>query len=124
MPFLPTRRPSDLIIMRATTDSNPAVDFETAGSGVLNLTRSEEHTSELQSLRHLVFRLLLGKKHQGRRGFQDNEVVSADLRENPLFTEHPQDNNRPEQGVMDSIQRLIQFFLYQSVPRKNFHSSP
>src|SRR5258705_3515930 len=24
--------------------------------------RSEEHTSELQSLRHLVFRLLLGKK--------------------------------------------------------------
>jgi tryptophanyl-tRNA synthetase len=26
------------IIMRATTDSNPAVDFETAGPGVLNLT--------------------------------------------------------------------------------------
>src|ERR1035441_10698785 len=25
--------------------------------------RSEEHTSELQSLRHLVCRLLLGKKH-------------------------------------------------------------
>src|SRR5947199_4651800 len=27
-----------------------------------NLTRSEEHTSELQSLRHLVCRLLLEKK--------------------------------------------------------------
>src|ERR1035438_10803425 len=27
------------------------------------LPRSEEHTSELQSLRHLVCRLLLGKKH-------------------------------------------------------------
>src|SRR5258705_3166277 len=28
------------------------------------LPRSEEHTSELQSLRHLVCRLLLGKKNQ------------------------------------------------------------
>src|ERR1035441_2156403 len=28
----------------------------------LNMTRSEEHTSELQSLRHLVCRLLLEKK--------------------------------------------------------------
>src|ERR1035441_11038472 len=34
------------------------------------ITRSEEHTSELQSLRHLVCRLLLEKtnnKHQNRR---------------------------------------------------------
>src|SRR5947199_752756 len=30
------------------------------------LGRSEEHTSELQSLRHLVCRLLLEKKKQGR----------------------------------------------------------
>src|SRR5258705_10211978 len=30
--------------------------------GVLNAVRSEEHTSELQSLRHLVCRLLLEKK--------------------------------------------------------------
>src|SRR5205814_9431904 len=29
--------------------------------------RSEEHTSELQSLRHLVCRLLLEKKNNGRR---------------------------------------------------------
>src|SRR5258705_6484238 len=29
-------------------------------------TRSEEHTSELQSLRHLVCRLLLEKKKNGR----------------------------------------------------------
>src|SRR5205814_6565394 len=29
-------------------------------------TRSEEHTSELQSLRHLVCRLLLEKKNQSR----------------------------------------------------------
>src|SRR5437899_8947101 len=30
--------------------------------------RSEEHTSELQSLRQLVCRLLLGKKKRSRRG--------------------------------------------------------
>src|SRR5437899_5793409 len=41
--------------------------------GMQALTRSEEHTSELQSLRHLVCRLLLEKKndpgtsHRGRR---------------------------------------------------------
>src|SRR5258705_2003984 len=29
----------------------------------LELNRSEEHTSELQSLRHIVCRLLLGKKN-------------------------------------------------------------
>src|SRR5438045_6919657 len=32
--------------------------------------RSEEHTSELQSLRHLVCRLLLEKKKQARTTFQ------------------------------------------------------
>src|ERR1035438_3430266 len=35
-----------------------------AGSTVICTTRSEEHTSELQSLRHLVCRLLLEKKIQ------------------------------------------------------------
>src|ERR1039458_7100661 len=33
-------------------------------SGVLSVSRSEEHTSELQSLRHLVCRLLLEKKKE------------------------------------------------------------
>src|SRR5882724_1419308 len=32
-------------------------------------TRSEEHTSELQSLRHLVCRLLLEKKKQEDQGY-------------------------------------------------------
>src|ERR1039458_10684514 len=32
------------------------------GTGVIRAFRSEEHTSELQSLRHLVCRLLLEKK--------------------------------------------------------------
>src|SRR5438045_9616396 len=33
----------------------------------VTVRRSEEHTSELQSLRHLVCRLLLEKKKQNRR---------------------------------------------------------
>src|SRR5258705_4182829 len=33
-------------------------------------SRSEEHTSELQSLRHLVCRLLLGKKKNRPRAWQ------------------------------------------------------
>src|SRR5205814_6946829 len=40
---------------------SPLVDF---GYDVSDYTRSEEHTSELQSLRHLVCRLLLEKKKQ------------------------------------------------------------
>src|ERR1035438_8917041 len=37
---------------------------KTVGGSSLAITRSEEHTSELQSLRHLVCRLLLEKKTQ------------------------------------------------------------
>src|SRR5437899_8045412 len=36
--------------------------FEDRGRGLQTGNRSEEHTSELQSLRHLVCRLLLEKK--------------------------------------------------------------
>src|SRR5205814_9042529 len=38
------------------------VEYGRAGGGPPTLHRSEEHTSELQSLRHLVCRLLLEKK--------------------------------------------------------------
>src|SRR5258705_7519314 len=48
------------------------------GAGASNSTRSEEHTSELQSLRHLVCRLLLEKKkHRPRqhcKRSQDRQV--------------------------------------------------
>src|SRR5258705_6756281 len=37
--------------------------------GRLNAPRSEEHTSELQSLRHLVCRLLLEKKKNASRSY-------------------------------------------------------
>src|ERR1035438_7208379 len=38
-----------------------AIALDTTGSSVIPVDRSEEHTSELQSLRHLVCRLLLEK---------------------------------------------------------------
>src|SRR5437899_4346231 len=40
-------------------------------------TRSEEHTSELQSLRHLVCRLLLEKKKNNRRSTPPNEIRAS-----------------------------------------------
>src|SRR5437899_8620210 len=43
----------------------------TSPSGSATSRRSEEHTSELQSLRHLVCRLLLEKKKDRRYGWTD-----------------------------------------------------
>src|SRR5947199_1221914 len=48
--------------------ARPALGMQTLGGrqpGQLVGERSEEHTSELQSLRHLVCRLLLEKKKKG-----------------------------------------------------------
>src|SRR5258705_3178309 len=51
---------SDLLAARA---GNPSLDFATVSLASWPFqVRSEEHTSELQSLRHLVCRLLLEKK--------------------------------------------------------------
>src|SRR5437899_12709575 len=63
----PTRRSSDLDVYMECYD--PIADeggFGVDGSSHL-VTRSEEHTSELQSLRHLVCRLLLEKKKTGSK---------------------------------------------------------
>src|ERR1035438_10637786 len=43
---------------------NPAAVLVVSAHWLSNGTRSEEHTSELQSLRHLVCRLLLENKHK------------------------------------------------------------
>src|ERR1035441_2233135 len=53
----------DVILLYGTGfgPTNPATNFSQTFSGAPP-TRSEEHTSELQSLRHLVCRLLLEKK--------------------------------------------------------------
>src|ERR1035438_8962739 len=51
-----------------THDRHRTVDDRPFGGGEgMVLKRSEEHTSELQSLRHLVCRLLLEKKKDTKR---------------------------------------------------------
>src|SRR5437899_7957187 len=45
--------------------------------GSKKFPRSEEHTSELQSLRHLVCRLLLEKKKKGRQGGGEQRPASG-----------------------------------------------
>src|SRR5205823_14606175 len=55
------RRSSDLVHLHVFVDFR-AVDFDVNLAGVLRIGRSEEHTSELQSLAYLVCRLLLEKK--------------------------------------------------------------
>src|SRR5262245_63704967 len=52
---------------------SPAFWYRSSASNavpVMTATRSEEHTSELQSLRHLVCRLLLEKKKQKKSRIQ------------------------------------------------------
>src|SRR5499426_1248113 len=60
--LFPTRRSSDLVMYRAVSSNAGPVTPAMAAVAPAALNRSEEHTSELQSLRHLVCRLLLGKK--------------------------------------------------------------
>src|SRR5471030_3388057 len=66
--FLMIRRPprSTLFpyttLFRSPTSPFSAADSKTLSSAPTDASRSEEHTSELQSLRHLVCRLLLEKK--------------------------------------------------------------
>src|SRR5436853_4392843 len=43
--------------------------------GLTDFSRSEEHTSELQSLRHLVCRLLLEKKNK-KTGYRSQQRVN------------------------------------------------
>src|SRR5262245_26313523 len=65
------RRLGQRVEHRLQIEGRSADDLEYVGGGGLLLERfrqfarrSEEHTSELQSLRHLVCRLLLEKKHK------------------------------------------------------------
>src|SRR5205814_10291285 len=83
----PTRRSSDLAVVadRAREETagirnligaahtDPAVEIKALELGAIKVgvsvettRRSEEHTSELQSLRHLVCRLLLEKKKKNK----------------------------------------------------------
>src|SRR5690348_18143362 len=50
-----------------------------AGRNRARASRSEEHTSELQSPVHLVCRLLLEKKKQKIREYMDNKLNTYDM---------------------------------------------
>src|SRR5262245_66127610 len=62
----PTRRSSDLALQDCAGRAEGCCDRHDAGHTERRMARSEEHTSELQSLRHLVCRLLLEKKKNER----------------------------------------------------------
>src|SRR5438045_4503125 len=55
-----------------------AAEFGFAVDAESEIQRSEEHTSELQSLRHLVCRLLLEKKKQKHNEITYNNQTIAD----------------------------------------------
>src|ERR1039458_10446777 len=82
--FLMIRRPPRSTLFPYTTlfRSGTTISAETRrhwlwASLAANL-RSEEHTSELQSLRHLVCRLLLEKKKQPQRHSRDPQKRDHD----------------------------------------------
>src|SRR5437763_12194465 len=66
LPSFPTRRSSDLSVRRTCLrPTSPATKRRSRSSRTTSApTRSEEHTSELQSPMYLVCRLLLEKKKQ------------------------------------------------------------
>src|SRR5437899_6782898 len=55
----------------------PVAFLTMIGEGWLRGVRSEEHTSELQSLRHLVCRLLLEKKKKQVARFRTRSITLA-----------------------------------------------
>src|SRR5262245_62908803 len=63
-----------------------------------NTMRSEEHTSELQSLRHLVCRLLLEKKKKANKKKEKTEEKTQDK---------PPDNSGPERTHTTQIASLL-----------------
>src|SRR5439155_22594972 len=81
--FFPTRRSSDLPFSPSATGRmslerrrHASSHRSTTVAGSCS-TRSEEHTSELQSRGHLVCRLLLEKKKQNTPRWADRQVLGA-----------------------------------------------
>src|SRR5439155_15842795 len=63
--LFPTRRSSDLSVHQEVRGSR--CERRMKNGGLLHSSRSEEHTSELQSRGHLVCRLLLEKKKKFKK---------------------------------------------------------
>src|SRR5438874_8815650 len=66
-PYTTLFRSSPVSCQRSAHDSGSSRAVPAAGSALLLPLRSEEHTSELQSRRDLVCRLLLEKKKERHR---------------------------------------------------------
>src|SRR5262245_63043575 len=63
-----------------STSTGTAGSCSSKGSARTSISRSEEHTSELQSLRHLVCRLLLEKKKSQQIYEKKRKILVGDLR--------------------------------------------
>src|ERR1039458_1966372 len=82
--------------------------------------RSEEHTSELQSLRHLVCRLLLEKKNeslqvlrgQSRQIYQPGRKLSATMRNVPNFK-----NPKAKNIFVSELFKKYFFFFFLMIRR-------
>src|ERR1039458_6214285 len=75
-------------------------------AGMMPSSRSEEHTSELQSLRHLVCRLLLEKKNRGGLQFPE---VGVERCAAGACRIRPRRAGRPSDGTLDPLRGGIQF---------------
>src|ERR1035438_7566944 len=81
----------------------------------MRVGRSEEHTSELQSLRHLVCRLLLEKKTAGRGGgvvLAHSALGRAHPLPRPAAGRAAPDNRSP--GVRVARNRPVPLFFFLS----------
>src|SRR5262245_63976147 len=82
------------------------------GGGTTKPTRSEEHTSELQSLRHLVCRLLLEKKKKNTEtiinGTLNSEIIQGNITSEQTTTGNttkPPDSTKKQKTIRLIVHR-------------------
>src|SRR5262249_56549724 len=73
MMWLVTVKAYGIMPITLSTRMNMKIE-NTSGKNFMFILRSEEHTSELQSLTNLVCRLLLEKKNQFKRHYYNTEA--------------------------------------------------
>src|ERR1039458_8665677 len=81
--------------------------------------RSEEHTSELQSLRHLVCRLLLEKKRKNTRINHPASPTTKDHPASPALTRQEmaeERRNATQAGDLMDLVEAVMFFLNDTPP--------
>src|ERR1039458_10485614 len=79
MPASGHERPLKFETVTCTLSGLPGAVGHTRHFGAIKTERSEEHTSELQSLRHLVCRLLLEKKKKKLTSTADGRASRMEL---------------------------------------------